>query len=310
MRTARSAYRSVVFVALLLAAVVDGQWRKTFCGLKVGPDGAVWVSGWCRRIVRALGLRCVIEGPLPEAGKRGLAVVSNHLSYLDILVMSAVRPFVMVSKCEVRGWPLLGWITAQAGTVYVERADVDGGQRQTHAEVNAMMEAAFGSGLPVLFFPEGTTTSGDVVLPFRRGLFHSVGNGRVPLKTAALAYTMDPSNASCTVAEDLCFVGDAEFGPHLFKALGLTGVRVRVRFGVDEATGDDRFALARNARDGVCTLYEAISEVRGLERGVDYPARSWQQSFGGTSVPGEAEVLWTPRVESSQPSSSGSIGVV
>ncbi len=290
MRLLRSTYRSVVFVGLLLAAVVDGQWRKMFCGMKVGAEGAVWVSGWCRRIVRALGLRCEIEGPVPEAGAGGLAVVANHLSYLDILVMSAVRPFVMVSKCEVRGWPLLGWITAQAGTVYVERADVRGGQKQTHAEVNAMMAAAFRSGLPVLFYPEGTTTSGDVVLPFRRGLFNSVVCDRVPVKTAALAYAIDASNVGCTVGEDVCFVGDAEFGPHLFKALGLRGVRVRVRFGADVVAGEDRFALARNARDGVCDLYEEIAGVRGLERGVEFPARQRTQVLDGGVTGGVGEL--------------------
>jgi len=286
----RSTYRSVAFVALLLAAVVDGQWRKMFRAMKVGAEGAVWVSAWCRRIVRALGLQCEIEGPIPEAGAGGLAVVANHLSYLDILVMSATRPFVMVSKCEVRGWPLLGWITAQAGTVYVERADVKGGQKQTHAEVNAMMATAFRSGLPVLFYPEGTTTGGDTVLPFRRGLFNSVVYDKVPVKTAALAYELDPSNAGCTVAEDVCFVGDAEFGPHLFKALGLKGVRVKVRFGADVVGGEDRFALARNARDRVCDLYEEISGVRGLERGVEFPARQRPQVLDG-GVTGAVGVL-------------------
>lgn len=274
-------YRSVVFVGLLLAAVVDGQRRKTFCGMTVGPEGAVWVSGWCRRIMRALELKCVVEGPLPVAGTGGLAVVANHLSYLDILVMSATRPFVMVSKCEVRGWPLLGWITAQAGTVYVERADVKGGQRQTHAEVNAMMAKAFRSGLPVLFYPEGTTTSGDVVLPFRRGLFNSVVYDGVPVMTAALAYEMDASNADCSVAEDVCFVGDAEFGPHLFKALGLRGLKVTVRFGADEVAGEDRFALALNARDRVCELYEEISGVRGMERGVAFSSKQREHLFDG-----------------------------
>ena len=261
-----------MFVVLLLLAVGDGQWRKMFCGMKVGSEGALWVSAWCRRIVRALGLTCEIEGPLPEAGARGVAVVANHLSYLDILVMSATRPFVMVSKSEVRTWPLLGWITAQAGTIYVERADVKGGQRQTHAEVNAMMAEALRSGLPVLFYPEGTTSTGDGVLPFRRGLFNSVVCDGVPVKTAALAYEMDSSNAGCTLAEDVCFVGDAKFGPHLFKALGLKGLKAKIRFGTEEIAGVDRFALALNARDRVCELYEEIAGVRGVERGVGFPS--------------------------------------
>jgi 1-acyl-sn-glycerol-3-phosphate acyltransferase len=275
----RSILRSIVFVALLLAAVADGQLRKTFLGMKVGAEGSIWVSRWCRRIMRALQLECTIEGPIPSASERGLAVVSNHLSYLDILVMSATRPFIMVSKVEVRSWPLLGWITAQAGTVYVQRADVKGGQTQTHAEVNAMMAEAFRSGLPVLFYPEGTTTGGDTILPFRRGLFNSVVYDGVPVKASALTYTMGPDNGSATIASDVCFVGDAEFGPHLFKALSLKKLKVHVKFGAEQIAGADRFALALNSRDAVIELYEELSGVTSIARQVAFPSQQSQYLF-------------------------------
>jgi 1-acyl-sn-glycerol-3-phosphate acyltransferase len=222
-------------------------------------------------------------------------VVANHLSYLDILVMSATRPFVMVSKVEVRGWPLLGWITAQAGTVYVERADVKGGQKQTHAEVNAMMATAFRSGLPVLFYPEGTTTGGDTVLPFRRGLFNSIVRDGVPATTAALAYEIGPGNEGMNVAEHVCFVGDAEFGPHLFNLLGLTGVKVRVRFGGERIDGNDRFELALNARDRVVELYEGLSQVHGIERGVEFPRARSRDRLVEDSAPAYDEAVVSGR---------------
>jgi lyso-ornithine lipid O-acyltransferase len=89
----RSLWRSALFVALLLAAAVDCRLRQP----KVGAEGAVWIHRWCRRIVRALGFECDVEGVMPTSG----AVVSNHLSYLDILLYSSVQPFVMVAKKEV-----------------------------------------------------------------------------------------------------------------------------------------------------------------------------------------------------------------
>lgn len=251
----RSCLRSLLLVTLLCAACVDGAVRKRFFGLRVGAAGAVWVSGWCRRIVRALGIRYTVGGPLPQAGPAGLAVVSNHLSYLDILIYSAVQPFIMVSKVEVRSWPLLGWITAQAGTVYVQRADVKGGQTQTRDEVNAMMAAAFRSGVPVLFFPEGTTTDGAGILPFRRGLYNSVVYDRVPMKTAAMAFSFDQPNAGKTTGEHVCFVGDAEFAPHMFGSLGLRGVHAHVLFGEGEVEGEDRFALAHDSRERILALH-------------------------------------------------------
>jgi 1-acyl-sn-glycerol-3-phosphate acyltransferase len=187
LRLLRSVWRSLLFALLLVAAVIDYRIRRP----KWGAEGAVWIHGWCGRIVRVLGFRCEVEGRIPASG----AVVSNHLSYLDILLYSSVQPFVMVAKTEVRGWPLLGWLTAQAGTVYVER----GGGPKTYPAVNAAMAEAYRSGLPVLFFPEGTTTDGASVLPFRRGLFHSVLNNGVSLRTAALRYTLE----SCAVNRGL-----------------------------------------------------------------------------------------------------------
>jgi lyso-ornithine lipid O-acyltransferase len=247
-RFLRSVLRGVLFVGLLMAAVVDCWIRRP----RVGAEGAVWIHGWCRRIVRVLGFECSVEGSVPRDG----AVVSNHLSYLDILLYSSVQPFVMVAKMEVRGWPLLGWLTAQAGTVYVER----GGGPKTYPGVNAAMAEAYRSGLPVLFFPEGTTTDGAGVLPFRRGLFHSVLNGGVALRVAALRYSLDPHavNGSATVGEDVCWWGDMKFTPHMFELLRLRGLKAKIRFGKEIVERADRFVLSETAQAIVADMYEDL----------------------------------------------------
>jgi len=258
-RLLRSLVRGVVFVGLLVAAGVDCRIRRP----KVGAEGAVWIHGWCRRIVWALGFACSVEGRLPTGG----AVVSNHLSYLDILLYSAAQPFVMVAKTEVRSWPLLGWLTAQAGTVYVER----GGGPRTYQGVNAAMAEAYRSGLPVLFFPEGTTTDGASVLPFRRGLFHSVLHDGVSLRTAALRYTLDdePVNGGATVGQNVCWWGDMTFGPHMFRFLGLKGLRAQIRFGGEVFERADRFVMSESAQARVAELYEGLRGVEAVDRVCD-----------------------------------------
>ncbi len=179
-RTVRATYRSLLFLGLLVAATVDFRVRRP----RNTAEGAIRIHRLCRRITRLLGFECDVQGQMPPGG----VVVSNHLSYMDILLYGAMQPFIMVAKTEVREWPLLGWLTAQAGTVYVKR----GGGPPTWPGVNAAMAEAYRSGLPVLFFPEGTTTDGASVLPFRRGLFHSVLNNDVPLRTAVMSYSLDP----------------------------------------------------------------------------------------------------------------------
>lgn len=250
LRVLRSVLRSVKMLVVLLALVLDCAIRRP----RAGMDAAIWAHEWSRRIVKALGVECSVSGRLPKSG----AVVSNHLSYLDILVYLSVRPFVMVAKSEVKGWPLLGSITARAGTVYVQR----GGGPSTYGAVNAAMAAAYRSGLPVLFFPEGTTTDGQSgVLAFRRGLFHSVLNEGVPLQTAAVQYGLEEhrANGDATVAENICWVGDAYLGPHLFLLLGLRGVRAEVEFGDEVLARTDRFVLSESARTAVVEMYEGVS---------------------------------------------------
>jgi lyso-ornithine lipid O-acyltransferase len=244
----RSLQRGLWTFALLLAANLDFRLRRP----RSGAEGAIRIQAWCRRIIAAMGVSVHVTGTLPQDG----VVVSNHLSYVDILLYSSIRPFVMVAKREVRSWPLLGWLTAQAGTVYVER----GAPPSTYPAVNRAMAEAYRTGLPVLFFPEGTTTNGSEILPFRRGLFHSVLDNRVPLRTATLRYALDQAhdNGNATVANDVCWWGDAYLGPHLFRCLGLLGLRAEIQFDAPPIAGLDRFALSENARTAITTRYAAI----------------------------------------------------
>jgi 1-acyl-sn-glycerol-3-phosphate acyltransferase len=248
LKAVRSAWRLFKLIALLLVTALDYRLRPP----KSTAEGAERIHRFCRRVVRALRISWTVEGELPTYG----AVVSNHLSYLDILLYSAITPFVMVAKSDVRGWPLIGWITAQAGTVYVMR----GGGPSTYPGANRAMAEAYRSGLPVLFFPEGTTTDGSRVEPFRRGLFHSVLNEKVALGTAALAYTIDGEDCDVTVANDVCWWGDALLAPHLWRLAGIDGLRATVRFGEVVGERRDRFVLSEQARERVQRMYE---ELRG-----------------------------------------------
>jgi 1-acyl-sn-glycerol-3-phosphate acyltransferase len=222
--------------------------------VKDKTDGAIRVHRCCRRIVRELGVEWGTEGGLPPDG----AVVSNHLSYLDILIYAAARPFVMVAKSEVSRWPIIGWITRQAGTVFVVR----GGGPATYEVVNLAMAEAYRSGLPVLFFPEGTTTDGEEVLPFRRGLFHSVLNEGAALRSALITYSLGERDRKrgATVASDVCWWGDALLAPHLVRLAGMSGVQAQVRFGEVVTERRDRFELSESARDEVMQMFAELSD--------------------------------------------------
>ncbi|WP_176441557.1 lysophospholipid acyltransferase family protein [Granulicella rosea] len=245
------------FIVLLLAAIVDG----TLFGPRNRAQGALWCHRWALRIVRGIGVNYTVTGTLPTSGP--VVVVSNHLSYLDAILYNAATPFVMVSKSEVRRWPLIGWIAARAGTIFIQRANVAGGRTQTRDEVNAEMDDALRLAPAVLFFPEGTSTGGAEVLPFRRGLFHSVLEHHVPVQAAAIHYTLNEPNPGMTVEDDVCYHGKHDFLTHLYRFLGLRGFHAHLHFG-EIIPGADHYAIAENAHAAVAAIYAELQQERAV----------------------------------------------
>ena len=118
---------------------------------------AVWLHLCCMRALPRLGVELLLRGVAPT---RGL-IVSNHLSYLDILAFSAALPCVFVSKAEVTGWPIIGRFAEQAGTIFVRREKQGDGSR-----ANASIAERLRNDVCVVLFPEATTTNGEQILRF------------------------------------------------------------------------------------------------------------------------------------------------
>ena len=149
-------------------------------------ERAAWLSRFCRKVLRTAGVTWSVDGPVPMSG----AVITNHLTYLDILVHAALRPCVFVSAIETRRMPLIGWISMMAGTVYVTRGA--GGSAAKAAEG---MEAGFRDDLPVIFFPEGGTSAGDQPLtPLHSGLLAAALHAGAPVTAGYLRYKLSAND--------------------------------------------------------------------------------------------------------------------
>ena len=183
---------------------------------------ADWLHRFCAAALEGLEIDVGVVGSFPEHG----AVISNHLSYVDIVVFAAVHPCVFVSKAEIEAWPIVGWMTTMSGTVYVARGHGGSAMRARRG-----MQAAVDAGLAVVFFPEGTTTNGSGLLKFHSGLLAQAMQSGAPITAAHIQYSLTEENEpDVSVADDVCYWGDAKMLPHIFKLLGLRGVRVEVRF--------------------------------------------------------------------------------
>jgi 1-acyl-sn-glycerol-3-phosphate acyltransferase len=203
---------------------------------------------WSRRTLPRMGVMIEVTGSPMGAG----LIASNHLSYLDIIVYSAIAPCAFVSKLEVRGWPAVGWIATLAGTIYVDRS-----RRSETQSIQPEIQSALASGLRLFLFPEGTSSDGSRVLPFHSSLFQPAIDLQAPVSAAHITYTV-PDGVAGT---DACYWGTMHLFPHLIRMLGKHSVTATVNFSPDIFRFTDRKQAAQQMRHEVERLGHARVEV-------------------------------------------------
>jgi 1-acyl-sn-glycerol-3-phosphate acyltransferase len=216
----------------VIAASIFRAWILRLRGPLTMERRARWMQQSCRASLRAAGIHCRVEGAPPAHG----LVVSNHLSYLDILILAAAMPCFFVAKIEIGRWPFFGHAARLGGTLFIDRSS-----RASAVRVAKQMSDRLKLPLPVLLFPEGTSTDGSQLLPFHSGLFQPSITAGAPVTAAAVCYTMDDG----TPERELCWVGDALFVPHLAKMLGVGGFTATVSFGEPRVYTDRRAAAVQ-----------------------------------------------------------------
>jgi 1-acyl-sn-glycerol-3-phosphate acyltransferase len=200
-----------------------------------------WLSRVALCHAKWIGLRIRVHGEIPRKG----LIVANHVSYLDIVALSAAAACAFVSKREVATWPLFGLYAKCGATIFVDRE-----RRTAVADVANEMRERLDAGVPLTLFPEGTSTGGDDVLPFRSSLFEPVVELACPVTACALRYSLEGGS----VADEVAYWRDMTLAPHLLNLLGKTGVTLDIRFGPSSRRTGDRKTLARDLHAEVRTL--------------------------------------------------------
>ena len=202
---------------------------------------ALWLHRWCRVACRILGLRLNSLGVMPSCG----LLVSNHLSYLDIIAFSALHRCVFVAKNDVARWPLFGWLAVAAGTIFVDRA-----RRRDSARVVIEIQRAIADRLLVIVFPEGTSSGGASVLPFRSALLQSATQLECPITAAAVEYSLD----SGSVSDEVCYWREMTLLPHLWNLCGKSGLVSTIRLSSVDRPARNRKRLAEQLHSLVCAI--------------------------------------------------------
>ncbi|MET7686841.1 lysophospholipid acyltransferase family protein [Streptomyces sp. NPDC005483] len=231
----RAVLRLLAVTTVLLAGIAllpVGRWV---------PAGVVrW---WCRAVVRASGVRVRVSGTTVPTG--GVLLVANHISWLDIPLLAAVRPARMLAKAEIRRWPVAGWLTARSGALFIERDRL-----RALPDTVARIADALRGGAAVAVFPEGSTWCGRAQGHFRRAVFQAALDAEVPVQPVSLRYRLVDGGSSTAPA----FIGDDSLLTSVWRVVSAQGLlaEVEVPAPVTPDSHPDRRSLARAAQLCAC----------------------------------------------------------
>ena len=245
---------------MIPARIVLGTWRALVVGFFSGcalvesaltipflartrqlGARAQWLHRWSRFACRVMGVKVTTHGTMPQSG----LLVCNHLTYLDVIVLSSVRPFIFISKRDVAAWPFFGWLARAAGTIFIDR---ERRLAATHA-IDCIGQAIDCDSLVVLF-PEGTSSDGSTVLPFKSSLLASAVQLRCPVTAAAIQYALDDGS----VADEVCYWRDMTFVPHLLNLFSKREIRATCAFSDPKIRVGNRKEIASELRGEIMSM--------------------------------------------------------
>ena len=252
MKLIRRVYRLVAFLVHIVLGVVITLIRLRGVGMKPpSPRQQQIVSWWLRRVGEILGLRIHTHGSRPDITVLG---VSNHISWLDIMVLASVLPASFVSKAEVRDWPIIGWLAARSGTLFIERGGKNAATQATEQVTWYLVR-----GQSVMIFPEGTTSDGHGVRRFHPRLFGAAIHANTPIQPVAIRYP-HPTGVNPLVP----FLDDETIAKSSWRILGEKSTEVEVSFRqMLPVKHADRTALAKKAHT---VIEKAVLQQSPLSR--------------------------------------------
>lgn len=220
------------------------------------------IRQWCVKVLRILGVRVHVHGQIPESGTQATLFVANHISWIDIWVLKAQLPMRFVSKSEIRGWPVIGWLAEQAGTLFVTRH-----KRQEAGKTMNSVEEALRENDNLCFFPEGTTTDGTELKPFKSSLFQAAVNARARVWPMMIFYPHPHGGANTEVA----YYGDITMLQSLRAVLSQREIVVELVFAEPlETEWSERRQLAHQARQAIASRWTRLAHT-APDTGVGLP---------------------------------------
>lgn len=223
-------------MVIVLRVGLGSDWYIT-------PTGRVLTHWWMRHLTRMLGIRIYQHGSPPE---QHAFYVGNHVSFIDILVVLSITHLNFLSKDTIRYWPIVGYISSTAGTIFIKR-----GKRSRVSRVIDSITEALNRGRSVMVFPEGTTTLGKEPTKFHSGLFQSAINSQTPVQAVAIRYLKDGE-----LDRDAAYIDNDNLLVTLYRIIKRPKTEVHLTFCPPIVPDDqERTELANQARQQIIDAF-------------------------------------------------------
>ena len=206
--------------------------------------------GWAQTSARVMGMTINVRNEPPTGP---FLMVSNHLSYVDVLVLGSQVNCAFVAKSEVASWPIIGLICRTMDTIFIDRT-----LRKDILRVMQRIDKTLRQGLGVVLFAEGTSTNGQSVLPFKTSLLEFAARNHFPVHYASVGYVVPSGETSAD--RSVCWWGDMTFPGHLFRLLQLPSFEASLVYGSESIVADDRRVLAAKLWSAVSSQLRAAVE--------------------------------------------------
>jgi 1-acyl-sn-glycerol-3-phosphate acyltransferase len=249
LRFALVAIAALLVTTVLLPAHFVARWLKHPIRKKIEVC-------WHRAICKILGVKVEVRGTMVQPSGHGVLIAANHISWLDIIVLGSVAPISFVAKNEVKDWAFFGLLAKWQESVFIDRSARLGVKAQADI-INQRLLA----GDNIVLFPEGTTSDGNFIYPFKSSLFGALGVGNVaissPIQPVSIVY-----NKLCGLPMGrfkrplAAWPGDIEIGPHLMGVISEPHLGVVVSFGEPVAQSE-----AMNRKEITMVVQTRVAEM-------------------------------------------------
>ncbi len=219
--------------------------------IQTEPCRNLFMRTWSMGMSKVLNLQIKKIGTPPKAP---FFLVSNHLSYLDIVPLFLNLRCTFVAKKEVRSWPVLGFMVKSVGVVFIDRT-----RKRDITRVNEILSNSLNKHQGMIVFPEGTTSAGTHILPFRASLLHFPAANEIPVHYCSIRYETDQNKGDRPAEESVCFFGAREpIHVHLFKLASNKRVDCTIRFGEYPVESNDRKELTEELHTRIAEIFEPM----------------------------------------------------